>query len=62
MTVEHPADPQTDGDLYQRNFLEYHRRTFTIDPSSFLEPLVKHLEACSSILDVGCGSGRHLLL
>ena len=56
-----PTDPKKNHDFYQQNFLEYHHRTFPVDPSSFLEPLLKHLDADSNILDVGCGSGRDLL-
>ena len=39
----------------------YHEKTFSIDPSSFLEPLARRLPAEAFILDVGCGSGRDLL-
>lgn len=48
-------------DFYQKNFKEYHQRTFSIDPSSFLSPLAKRLVPGSRILDVGCGSGRDML-
>ena len=48
-------------DFYQKNFQEYHHRTFSIDPSSFLSPLAKRLAPGSRILDVGCGSGRDML-
>lgn len=47
-------------DFYQQNYNAYHENTFGIDPSSFLDPLVKHLTPSASILDVGCGSGRDL--
>jgi len=48
-------------DYYQSHCTAYHEKTFRIDPSSFLEPLIKHLKPGASILDVGCGSGRDLL-
>ena len=48
-------------DYYQRNYKEYHKNTFSIDPFSFLEQLVKRLTKGSLIIDVGCGSGRDLL-
>ncbi|NOY69209.1 MAG: class I SAM-dependent methyltransferase [Deltaproteobacteria bacterium] len=46
---------------YQTNFNEYHKRTFLVDSSSFLEPFVKVLPPGTSVLDVGCGSGRDIL-
>ena len=48
-------------DYYQKQYNAYCRKTFSIDPSSFLEPLQKHLEPGCSILDIGCGSGRDML-
>lgn len=48
-------------DFYQDNYLDYHRRTFNIDPSSFLKPLINRLRHGALILDVGCGSGRDML-
>ena len=47
-------------DYYQENHKQYHAQTFDIDPASFLTPLVRCLTPGSSILDVGCGSGRDL--
>jgi len=47
-------------DYYQENHKKYHEQTFDIDPASFLSPLVRCLTPGSSILDVGCGSGRDL--
>jgi SAM-dependent methyltransferase len=47
-------------DYYQQNYKDYHHQTFHVDPSSFLEPLVKYLPQNAFILDVGCGSGRDL--
>jgi SAM-dependent methyltransferase len=49
------------SDFYQKNYKAYHEKTFSIDPSSFLEPLARRLPAEAFILDVGCGSGRDLL-
>jgi SAM-dependent methyltransferase len=48
-------------DYYQKNYKAYHEKTFSIDPSSFLDPLAKRLPAEAFVLDVGCGSGRDLL-
>ncbi|MBC8551230.1 MAG: class I SAM-dependent methyltransferase [Nitrospira sp.] len=47
-------------DYYQQHSEEYHRKTFTLDPASFLEPLIRYIEPGSSILDIGCGSGRDI--
>jgi len=49
------------GNYYQTNFHEYHKRTFSADSSSFLDPFVKMLPPGASLIDVGCGSGRDLL-
>ena len=49
------------SDYYQKHFQTYHQRTFSIDPSSFLEPLRKLLVPGCTILDIGCGSGRDML-
>lgn len=48
-------------DYYQKNFAEYHRKTFFVNPSSFLKPFVKLIPKGASVLDVGCGSGRDVL-
>jgi SAM-dependent methyltransferase len=48
-------------DFYQKNYKAYHEKTFSIDPSSFLEPLARRLPDEAFILDVGCGSGRDML-
>ncbi len=47
-------------DYYHHNYKAYHEKTFHIDPSSFLNPLVKYLPQDALILDVACGSGRDL--
>ncbi len=47
-------------DYYQKNYLAYHDQTFSIDPASFLSPLVRAMAPRGSILDVGCGSGRDM--
>jgi SAM-dependent methyltransferase len=49
------------SDYYQKHYNAYSQKTFSIDPSSFLEPLRKHLEPGCTILDIGCGSGRDML-
>jgi SAM-dependent methyltransferase len=48
-------------DFYQSYANKYHDKTFLVDPSSFLSPLVTRLTAGAVVLDVGCGSGRDLL-
>ncbi|MFN2343892.1 MAG: class I SAM-dependent methyltransferase [Desulfonatronovibrio sp.] len=40
---------------------DYFNQTIQVDPSSFLTPLIKHLQPGSKILDIGCGSGRDML-
>lgn len=47
-------------DYYQENYLKYHDQTVSIDPASFLSPLIRCLSPSSVILDVGCGSGRDM--
>ena len=47
-------------DFYQENYRKYHEQTFSIDPASFLSPLVSSLARGSTVLDVGCGSGRDM--
>jgi len=39
---------------------QYHDQTVSIDPASFLSPLIRCLSPSSVILDVGCGSGRDM--
>jgi SAM-dependent methyltransferase len=49
------------SDFYQIKYQAYHQKTFSIDPTSFLYPLVQRLPPEAFILDVGCGSGRDLV-
>jgi len=48
-------------EFYQTHAQDYFNQTIQVDPSSFLLPLVKHLAPGSTVLDVGCGSGRDML-
>ena len=48
-------------DFYHTNYKTYDQRTFTIDPSPFLEPFIQIIPSGASILDVGCASGRDLV-
>lgn len=47
--------------FYHTHAQDYFNQTIEVDPSSFLLPLVKHLTPGSTVLDVGCGSGRDIL-
>jgi len=47
--------------FYHTHAQDYFNQTIQVDPSSFLLPLVKHLAPGSTVLDVGCGSGRDML-
>ena len=49
------------ADYYQRFADAYDGRTFSVDPTVFLKPLLEMLPAGSRIIDVGCGSGRDLV-
>ncbi len=46
---------------YENNHQEYFNSTVNLEPSSFLNPLAERLQLGSTILDIGCGSGRDLL-
>jgi SAM-dependent methyltransferase len=48
------------SDYYTTHFMDYHQKTVSVIPL-FLRPFIDRLEKGSSILDVGCGSGRDLL-
>jgi SAM-dependent methyltransferase len=48
-------------DYYHLHAREYHDRTFAVDPSPFLSPLLPFLQARASVLDVGCALGRDML-
>jgi len=49
------------SDYYQQYYREYHEKTFSVDPTSFLTPIAIKLKPGATILDIGCGSGRDLL-
>ncbi len=49
------------SDFYQLRFQAYHDRTFSVDPSTFLSILANHLPTGSTVIDIGCGSGRDIL-
>jgi SAM-dependent methyltransferase len=49
------------SDYYQQNYRKYHEKTFSVDPASFLTPFAEKLKPGTTILDIGCGSGRDLL-
>jgi len=52
---------ESDFHYYSHHASSYHKNTFHIDPTSFLEPLTRFVKPPAKILDVGCASGRDLL-
>lgn len=48
-------------DFYHTNHKAYDRRTFSIDPSPFLNPFLDAIPSDAAILDIGCASGRDLV-
>lgn len=52
---------ESDFHYYSHHASSYHKNTFHIDPTSFLEPLTRFVKPTAKILDVGCASGRDLL-
>ncbi|MFK5952884.1 MAG: methyltransferase domain-containing protein, partial [Desulfobacterium sp.] len=48
-------------DYYHKKFQSYFHDTVHVDPTLFLEPVVKYLPPRGEVWDVGCGSGRDLL-
>lgn len=48
-------------EYYTTHFWQYHEKTFTIDPDSFLSSFAENLKPGAHVLDIGCGSGRDLL-
>jgi SAM-dependent methyltransferase len=49
------------SDYYKQQCQAYHDKTFFVDPSPYLNPLIANLKTGSTIVDVGCGSGRDIL-
>jgi len=48
------------SNFYEENYQQYFESTVSLDPSTFLTPLANILEPHSTILDIGCGSGRDM--
>lgn len=47
-------------DYYDKFSELYNQRTWSVDPTVFLEPLLSFLKPDAEIIDIGCGSGRDL--
>lgn len=51
-----------DDNVYYNEYAKtYFDKTSSLDSSFFLTPFITHLDKSSSVLDLGCGSGRDLL-
>jgi SAM-dependent methyltransferase len=48
-------------EYYRTHYIQYHDKTFHIDPSPFLSSFIERLKPGAHVLDIGCGSGRDLL-
>ena len=49
------------SEYYESHFQEYSNKTCRVDPAPFLSMLSDRLQKRTTVLDIGCGSGRDLL-